>query len=50
MVARVHVASALRLKLKLCENIHWYLQVCGLVFFRPLSEMYKIYVMEEERI
>jgi hypothetical protein len=25
MVARVHVALALRLKLKLWENLHWYL-------------------------
>jgi hypothetical protein len=32
MVARVHVALALWLKLKLWENLHWYLQVYGLVY------------------
>ena len=31
MAARVHVALALRLKLKLWENLRWYYQVCGLV-------------------
>jgi hypothetical protein len=31
MVTRVHVALALRLKLKLWENLHWYLQVYDLV-------------------
>jgi hypothetical protein len=31
MVARVHVALALRIKLKLWENLYWYLQVYGLI-------------------
>jgi hypothetical protein len=27
----VHIALALRLKLKLWKNLHWYLQVYGLI-------------------
>jgi hypothetical protein len=33
MVTRVHVALALQLKLKLWDNLRWYLQVYGLVLF-----------------
>jgi hypothetical protein len=51
MVARVYIALALRLKLKLWENIYWYLQVYGLVsilgcLFRKVQDC----VMEEEII
>jgi hypothetical protein len=41
MVARVYVALALRLKLKLWENIRWYLQVY-FGFIRLASKKYKI--------
>jgi hypothetical protein len=36
MVVCVHVALALRLKLKKMENHYWYLQVYGLIYV-PLS-------------
>jgi hypothetical protein len=45
MTVRVHVALALRLKLKLWENLYWYLVFTGLwfaIYFELPSEKYKI--------
>jgi hypothetical protein len=50
MVARVHAALALRLKLKLWENIRRYLQVYGLLSIFGYLQKSTRCVLEEERI
>jgi hypothetical protein len=43
IAARVHVVLALRLKLKLYEDLCWYLQVYGLVLFSCLLKNTRLY-------